>query len=251
MKVLILKRQHWLPVLLLLGIAVLAGFFMSPAVLSASGTKRQLPIYCVQKDEKTASLSFDAAWGNEDTELLIEILAKYDVKATFFVVGDWARKYPESVRALSEAGHEVMNHSDKHKHMPQLTREQIVRDLETCNGAIEEITGVKPILFRPPYGDYDDRLISTVSAIGMYTIQWDVDSLDWKNLSADQIQKRVLDRVKPGSIVLFHNAAPNTPAALPGIIEKLQADGYTLVKISELIHRGEFTLDHEGRQHPQ
>ncbi|MDR1116644.1 MAG: polysaccharide deacetylase family protein [Oscillospiraceae bacterium] len=233
-----------------MAIALIFGIFSNPMVVGAAAAKRELPIYCVQKDEKVASLSFDAAWGNEDTQLLIDILAKYDVKATFFVVGDWVTKYPESVLALHEAGHEVMNHSNKHKHMPQLSREQIIEDISSCNDKIAGVTGVSPTLFRPPYGEYDDKLVTTLRGMGMYTIQWDVDSLDWKDLSAPEITKRVLDRVKPGSLVLFHNAAKHTPEALPGIIESLQNDGYTLVRISEIIHPGEYTMDHEGRQIP-
>lgn len=249
-RVFYIRREWTMVAVILLAVATIALIFSSPAIIGASAAKRELPIYCVKKDEKVASLSFDAAWGNEDTVQLIEILERYDVKATFFVVGDWVTKYPESVLQLHEAGHEIMNHSDKHKHMPQLSRDGITNDINSCNDKIEKITGVRPTLFRPPYGDYDNKLITTIKSIGMETIQWDVDSLDWKDLAAPDIQKRVLDRVKPGSIVLFHNAALHTPAALPGIIEKLQADGYDLIKISEIIHTGDYTIDHEGRQHP-
>jgi polysaccharide deacetylase family sporulation protein PdaB len=209
--------------------------------VEAAVPKKELPIYAVHTEEKLVSLSFDAAWGNEDTQQLIDILEQYDVKATFFVVGDWARKYPESVKALFDAGHEIMNHSNKHDHMPRLSAEQIASDLAACNQSIEDVTGVKPTLFRLPYGDYDCKTIRAVRAAGMETIQWDVDSLDWKDVSAQQIIDRVTTRVKPGSIVLFHNAAKNTPAALPGLIEKLQADGYKMIKISELIYPTPYT----------
>jgi len=249
-RVIYIKKNVLTAFCLVVASVLILAVFGSPAVAGVSAAKRQLPIYCVKKDEKVASLSFDAAWGNEDTQQLIDILGKYDVKATFFVVGDWVDKYPESVKALHDAGHEVMNHSNKHKHMPQLSRDDIISDISACNDKIEKITGVKPTLFRPPYGDYDDKLVTTVRSMGMYTIQWDVDSLDWKDLSAADISRRVLSRVKPGSIVLFHNAALHTPEALPGIIEKLLADGYRLVPISELIYTDDFTIDHEGRQHP-
>ncbi len=191
-----------------------------------------------------------STWGNEDTPQLIEILEKYNVKATFFVVGSWAEKYPESVGQLKDAGHEVMNHSNRHDHMPELSRDQIIADINACNDKIEKVTGVRPTLFRPPYGEYDDKLISALKSIGMFTVQWDVDSLDWKDLSSGEISKRVLSRVKPGSICLFHNAAKNTPAALPSIIEGLQKDGYRLVPISELILKDNYEIDHEGRQCP-
>ena len=88
------------------------------------------------------------------------------------------------------------------------------------------------------------------ASIGMQTVQWDVDSLDWKDLSADEITQRVLSRVKPGSIVLFHNAAKHTPEALPGILERLLSDGYAIVPVGELLIARDFTIDHEGRQVP-
>ena len=222
----------------------------SPKVVGAAATQRQLPIYCVQKDYKVASLSFDAAWGNEDTQQLIDILGKYRVKATFFVVGEWVDKYPESVKALCEAGHEIMNHSLDHAHFNSLTTEEIVADLNACNDKIEGVTGVRPTLFRCPYGEYDDHVIGAVRSVGMEPVQWDVDSLDWKDLSAADITRRVTGKVQPGSIVLFHNAALNTPAALPGVIETLLREGYTLVPVSEILLTGDYTIDHTGRQCP-
>lgn len=221
-----------------------------PKVVGASATQRQLPIYCVQKDYKVLSISFDAAWGNEDTQRLIDILEKYQVRATFFVVGDWVENYPESVRALYDAGHEVMNHSSSHAHFNTLSAAEITADLDACNDRIEAVTGVRPTLVRCPYGEYDDHVINAVRAMGMEPIQWDVDSLDWKDLSAEAITKRVTARVQPGSIVLFHNAALNTPEALPDVIEFLLQEGYTFVPISELILTGEYTIDHTGRQCP-
>ena len=225
-----------------------------PAAVDASASQRQLPIYCVQRDQKLASVSFDAAWGNEDTQQLIDILGRYQVKATFFVVGEWADKYPESVKALHDAGHEVMNHSNTHAHYPQLSSEEIAADLNACNDKVQAITGVRPTLVRLPYGDYDDNAIRAVRALGMEPIQWDVDSLDWKEIPAGEITERVTKKVQPGSIVLFHNAALHTPEALPAILEALIRDGYTLVPISQLILDGEYntdyTIDHTGRQCP-
>lgn len=221
----------------------------APGSLTASATQRQLPIYCVDRDQKMVSISFDAAWGNEDTQQLIDILGKYNVKATFFVVGEWVDKYPESVKALSDAGHEVMNHSDTHPHMSKLSRDQIIAEVNSCNQKIEAVTGVCPTLIRPPYGEYDDNVISAIRSLGMEPIQWDVDSLDWKDLSAAEITRRVTTRVQSGSIVLFHNAAKHTPEALPGILENLLQQGYTFVPISQLVLPQPYTIDHTGRQH--
>ena len=216
--------------------------------LTATATDKKLPIYCTDKQEKIVSLSFDAAWGNEDTEHLIEIFKKYNVKVTFFVVGEWVDKYPESVKALADAGHEIMNHSDTHPHMPQLSIEKMTEEINACNDKIEKITGRRPTLFRAPYGDYDNNLIDALSALNMYCIQWDVDSLDWKDYTADKISERVLSKVGAGSICLFHNAAKHTPEALPIILEKLISDGYEILPISKLIMTNNFTINHEGRQ---
>jgi polysaccharide deacetylase family sporulation protein PdaB len=221
-----------------------------PAAVGAAVTQRQLPIYCVEKDYKVLSITFDAAWGNEDTQQLIDIMAKYNVKATFFVVGDWVTKYPESVKALCDAGHEVMSHSDSHAHFNSLSTDEIIEDINTCNDKIEAVTGVRPTLFRCPYGEYDDHVINAVRSLNIEPIQWDVDSLDWKDISAAEITQRVTSRVQCGSIVLFHNAALHTPEALPGIIETLLQEGYTFVPVSQLILSGEYTIDHTGRQCP-
>ena len=222
----------------------------TPLVISAAKTDRKLPIYSVARDDKCVSLTFDAAWGNEDTQQLIDILGKYKVKATFFVVGEWVDKYPESVKALHDAGHEVMTHSDDHAHFSRLSTEQIRDNINRSCDKIEKITGVRPNLFRCPYGEYNDTVVETLSAMNMYTIQWDVDSLDWKDLSAGEISERVTKGVKSGSIVLFHNAAKHTPEALPGIIEKLLADGYKIVPVSEILLKGEYEMDHTGRMCP-
>ncbi|MEG0941162.1 MAG: polysaccharide deacetylase family protein [Oscillospiraceae bacterium] len=220
----------------------------SPAIIGASATTRELPIYCVDRDNKCVSLTFDAAWGNEDTEELIAVLGKYKVKATFFVVGDWVDKYPESVKALSDAGHEIMSHSSDHAHFSKLNEDEIRKNLETCNKKIEGVTGKCPTLFRCPYGEYDDHVIKTVNSMGMTAIQWNIDSLDWKGLSASEITQRVTSSVVPGSIVLFHNAAEHTPEALPGVIEALIADGYKVIPVSEILLNGEYEIDHTGKQ---
>ena len=233
---------------LVLAVILIFWVVSSPAIVGTSSTTRQLPVYSVQRDDKVVALSFDAAWGNEDTQTLIDILDKYDIHATFFVVGDWVDKYSESVKALSDAGNEVMNHSSHHAHFSQLNDSEIVSDITACNEKIAAVTGETPVLFRCPYGEYDDHVISAVNGMGMTAVQWDVDSLDWKGISADEIKSRVLKNVSPGSIVLFHNAAENTPQALPGIIESLIADGYRIVPISQMLLSGDYTIDHTGRQ---
>lgn len=221
-----------------------------PASTAVSSTQRQLPIYSVETTGKRCAISFDAAWGNEDTQQLIDILGRYHIKTTFFVVGDWVERYPESVAQLHEAGMEIMNHSDDHAHYNSLSTEEIIDDVTACNEKIAAITGVTPTLIRCPYGEYDDHVIAAVRSMGMEPIQWDVDSLDWKDYDADTIFERVTSKVQNGSIVLFHNAALHTPEALPRILEYLIHEGYTVVPISELLLTGDYTIDHTGRQWP-
>jgi peptidoglycan/xylan/chitin deacetylase (PgdA/CDA1 family) len=159
-------------------------------------------------------------------------------------------RYPESVKALADAGHEVMSHSNTHAHFNSLSNQEIIDDITACNQKIAAITGQTPTLFRAPYGEYDDHVIATVRGMGMEPIQWDVDSLDWKDYDAATITQRVTSKVSPGSIILFHNAALHTPEALPGILEYLLGQGYSIVPVSQLILQGDYVMDHTGRQCP-
>ena len=253
MKIFVVTKKTGVALCLVLLLGLSLFFLRSTDAIPTSSAKRDLPIYCVQKsaDDKVVTMSFDAAWGNEDTGKLIEIMDKYKVKTTFFVVGSWVDKFPESVKQLSNAGHEIMNHSDTHPHMTQIPVEKMKEEVESCDKKIEAITGKKPTLFRAPYGDYNNSVVGTMRDTGHFTIQWDVDSLDWKDLSASEITDRVLKKVKPGSIILFHNAAKHTPEALPGIIEALQKDGYKIVPVSQLILKENYTIDPSGMQVPQ
>ena len=247
-RIFLLRRRH---VAVFTALLLAAGIFYAaayPTFVTTAASARQLPIYSVERTQKLCSISFDAAWGNEDTQILIDTLARYNVKTTFFVVGDWVEKYPESVKALADAGHEVMNHSNCHDHYNSLSTEQIIADVTACNEKIAAVTGVTPTLIRCPYGEYDDHVISAIRSMGMEPVQWDVDSLDWKDYDADTICKRVTGKVQPGSIVLFHNAALHTPEALPTVLECLIRDGYTVVPISQLIYTENYTIDHTGRQ---
>ena len=156
-KKIISKHKSTLSALMfILAVVLIFWTVNNPAIVGVSASKRQLPVYCVQRDDKVVALSFDAAWGNEDTQTLIDILNKYKINTTFFVVGDWVDRYPESVQALWENGNEIMNHSSDHAHFSSMSTDQIISDLKQCNDKIAAITGVAPTLFRCPYGEYDD-----------------------------------------------------------------------------------------------
>ena len=213
------------------------------------GTVRELPIYSVERSDNKIAISFDCAWGTDYTDKLLEVLARENVHATFFMVQFWAEKYPDFVKKIAEAGHEIGTHSATHSYMSKLSEEKILQELSTSSAAIEAASGVRPDLFRAPFGDYNDRLIRTARDAGYYTIQWDVDSLDWKDLSANDIAMRVISRVRSGSIILCHNNGKHTAEALPVILDTLKNKGFTFVPIGELIYRENYTIDPNGRQH--
>ena len=217
----------------------------------AAGGKRSLPIYSVETTEKKVAISFDCAWGVEYTDKLLEIMQRNDVRCTFFAVEFWVNKYPEYVEKIVAAGHEIGTHSRTHSYMSKLSEDEIRSELSTSAQAIEKLTGQKVTLFRPPYGDYDNLLIDTAQDMGLYTIQWDVDSLDWKNLSGTEIAMRIINAAKNGSIILCHNNGLHTAEALPLIFSTLQNRGFEFVPISELIYKENYTIDASGRQHKQ
>ncbi len=231
---------------------VVAGFYYLPDTVATMSfvEEKKLPIYCVDTGEKKVALSFDAAWGNEDTAQILEILKKHDVHVTFFMTGGWIEKYPDDVKAIAAAGHDLGNHSENHKHMSQLSKEQCIEEIRKPHEKVKELTGIEMTLFRPPYGDYNDTLIEAVNESGYHCIQWDVDSLDWKDYGADSIINTVVNHkhLGNGSIILCHNGAKYTAQALDVMITGLKEKGYEIVSISELIYTGEYHMNHEGRQ---
>ena len=216
-------------------------------VAATMGEVRQIPIYYVDTQEKVCAISFDAAWGNEQTENLLNTLEEYNVKTTFFLVKQWVDKFPDSVKDIAAHGHDIGNHSSTHPKMSELSSSEQLQEILDCDKAVEALTGKHTTLFRPPYGDYDNKLVENLRAQNMYCVQWNIDSLDWKDPSADEIVSRVKSRLCPGSIILLHNGATNTPEALPKLIEAIRAEGYKIVPISKLIPAGAYHTDHEGK----
>lgn len=231
-----------------LAIMVMVGLIAGQYISSASAT-RKLPIYAVQTDEKQIAVTFDAAWTNQDTDELIKILEKHDAVATFFIVGDWAEKFPESVKAFYDAGHTIANHSDTHKAFSKCSREEIKEEIINCNEKLEKITGEQITLLRAPSGDYTDQSLEIAKELGMFTIQWDCDSLDYTKISVDEIVNRVTTGTKNGSIILFHNGVENTAEALDKVLTELKKQGYSFVSVNDLIYKENYYLDHTGRQH--
>lgn len=213
---------------------------------------RELPIYCVDTKEPKIALTFDAAWGNEDTQQILDVLAKHDVKVTFFMTGEWVENYPDDVKAILDAGHDLGNHSENHKHMSQLSKSEQTEELKKVHEKVKELTDYEMFLFRPPYGDYSNSVITNATENGYYTIQWDVDSLDWKDYGTESIINTVCNHkhLGPGSIILCHNGSKYTAEALDTLITNLKEAGYQFVPVSELIYKENYHMNHEGRQIP-
>lgn len=224
--------------------------FGDKATMNHNVNGRELPIYCVDTKEKKVALSFDAAWGNEDTENLLEILKEHDLHVTFFMTGGWVESYPEDVKAILEAGHDLGNHSENHKNMSELSNAEKKEEILSVHRKVKELTGYDMFLFRPPYGDYDNSLIDVLKDCGYYGIQWDVDSLDWKNEGVDAILETVTEHknLGNGSIILCHNGGEYTAEALDTLICELEAQGYEIVPVSELIYPDHYHMDVQGRQ---
>ena len=220
--------------------------------ITVSTNGKKLPIYRVNTDKPMVALSFDAAWGNEDTQKILDILKKYKINVTFFMTGGWVESYPDDVKAIKAAGHDLGNHSEHHKHMPQLNNSSICDELNSVTEKVEKLTNTKMCLFRPPYGDYNNLLIQTATECGYLSIQWDIDSLDWKDYGVQSIIDRTAlnPELSNGSIILMHNGAKYTKDALETVISTLQSKGYEFVTLSELVYKDHFHMDASGKQIP-
>lgn len=250
MRFIILTKRSLLIILIcvLIGAAAFSiGLNSISETVATVSTQRVIPIYSVDTKDKVCAISFDAAWGNEQTDELLDTLDEYEVKTTFFLVGNWVKKYPESVKKIAKKGHDIGNHSSTHAHMPALSADKMQAEIADCNREVKKLTGKSPTLFRPPYGDYDNNVVNMVKSMDMYCVQWNIDSLDWKDPSVEQIVKNCTDKLTPGSIILLHNGAANTPAALAKIIEGIKDKGYKIVPISKLIPKGKYKTDVTGK----
>lgn len=241
--------RRWAPVIALAAVCMAyVTMRQAPALMAAVAT-RELPVYNVDTEEKVISISFDAAWGSANTQGILDILDQYDVKTTFFLVGFWAEKYPDLVAELVARGHEVGNHSATHPHMASLSQAQIREELKKCSDLVESITGSRTTLFRPPYGEYNDSVVRVSREEGYECVQWNVDSLDWKNLGTEHMVRQCTKSIHPGDIVLFHNDSKYILEALPQILEYYTQAGYRIIPVSQILLKGETWIDHAGEQH--
>ena len=234
-------------------LALLCTLYLGPLQRDATAvvaSQKVLPIYSVERDDKVISVTFDASWGGDKTLKILDLLDQYNAKATFFLVGIWVDKYPELVQEIANRGHEIGNHSDSHAHFTQISDAQIRQELEDCSDKIEALTGTRPTLFRPPYGDYNSKVITVVRDAGYEAVQWSIDSLDWKNRGVSDLVKRATNNVQPGDIILFHNDSQYIVEALPAILQYYQAQGFSMIPAKDILLSGNTTIDVQGKQHP-
>lgn len=209
---------------------------------------RKVPIYSVETDQKQVAISFDAAWGADKTKQIVDICKEYNVKSTFFLVGFWVDKYGDMVEYIDKNGFEIGTHSNTHPNMTNLSANDQKMELTKCMDLIKNITGKDVELFRAPFGAYNNSLLDVAESLNLKTIQWDVDSLDWKGLSAEAITTRILNGVKNGSIILCHNNSDHIIEALPMILDRLSKKGYKVGSVGELVYKDNYTIDRNGIQ---
>lgn len=236
---------------LLIAFAVLAaavGVTDSAGVYFCKST-RKIPVYGVETDKKVIALTFDAAWGADKTQGILDVMEQYGAKGTFFLVGFWIDKYEKETKAIAEAGFDIGNHSRNHLNMPKLSENEIKNEIEYVNDRVFDLTGKQPKYFRAPFGDYSNKLMTSLEEMNMVGVQWSIDSLDWKGLSAKQIFERVVPKAKSGDIVLFHNNSDHVLDALPIVLSALKGQGFEFVTLSQLVHTEGYTIDSNGIQH--
>ena len=247
-----IKTNKLLPAAIILIWALAVGMVVYFSLTrTASAAAKQLPVYAVETEEKTVALTFNCAWDETDLDELLAILKEYDARCTFFVVGEFAQRLPEAVRKIYNAGHEIGNHSMAHKDPVKMDYAALLSDINACNELLFSLTGQPVTLYRAPSGSYDDDTVAAAQALGMTAIQWDADSVDWKDKTPEEIRERMLKKIGPGSIALFHAGKENTVAALPQILKTLQGEGYSFRTVTDLLPEGETYLDGTGRLHPR
>lgn len=243
------KSNKILDVIIIITAAVVCCLTLKfSSISTGTSVDRNLPIYCVDTNEKKVALSFDVSWGTDYTKKILDTLDKYNVKATFFIVGGWIDKNPDIVTEIYKRGHEIGNHSNMHPDMTRISRSRIIEEIDITDAKIRKITGTGTTLFRCPGGSYNDNAVSTIKSTGHFCVQWNVDSIDWMEQGADIEYNRVVKKLQPGSIILFHNTAKYTPDNLPRIIQEIRVRGYNFVKVGDLIYKDNFHINSEGKQ---
>lgn len=234
-------------VLILFVVSASFGTHNEETITTSNGTK-ELPIYQVETEEKQIALTMNCAWNDDDIPLILDTLAKHKINITFFVVGDWIDKFPETVKKIYEAGHEIGNHSDTHPHVNNISEEKNREQIRNCSQKVEKITGKRTNLYRGPYGEYNNTVIRAAKAENHISIQWNLDTLDYKGLTGEQMWERIGGKLNNGSIILMHNGTTHTAESLDDLLYKIEEKGFKIVTVSELIYNDNYQIDSTGTQ---
>ncbi len=228
--------------------AVLIIIFAVSNSVTASADSSKKPIYRVERGDNRVALTFDCAWSADGIDDILTSLNELGARATFFVTGEFCDEHSDTVRKISTAGHSVQNGSDKNSHIAGMNVNDLIADTNEAAKKIKSITGTAPLFYRAPYGDFDDKSLTTLEGMGYTVVQWSCDSNDLEDPDTDSVKRRILDKTESGSVLLFHNDAAVTPAALPQIITELKRKGFELVKLDDLVFTSNFFIDENGTQ---
>lgn len=216
--------------------------------IQTSSVPKYLPIYNVKTDEKKIAFTMNCAWNADDIDSILETLKNNNVHITFFMVGDWVDKYPEKVKKINEAGHEIGSHSNTHPHVNKLSAEKNLEEINLSVAKIQKITGQKTNIYRAPYGEYNNTVIKTAEENGYYTIQWNLDTLDYKGLTGEQMWNRLKNKLENGAIILSHNGTKHTADSLDMLIKNIKSKGYEIITVSQLIYKDNYIINGNGTQ---
>lgn len=214
----------------------------------SNSTNENLPIYNVQTEENAVSLTMNCAWNADDIDSILDTLNKCNVKITFFIVGDWADKYPEAVKKISENGHEIGNHSNTHPHVNKLNIDKNCEEITKCSEKLKNITGKEVNLYRCPYGEYNNTVINAANSLNYYSIQWSLDTLDYTGLTGNEMWNRLDGKLKKGDIILMHNGTKHTADSLELLIKNIQSKGLEIKKVSDILYKENYKINENGTQ---
>ena len=217
-------------------------------VQTSATYSKLLPIYNVQTDEKKVAFTMNCAWNADDIDSILETLKNKNVKITFFMVGDWIDKFPEAVKKVNSEGHEIASHSNTHPHVNNLSYEENIKEIEESNKKIDNITGKKTKVYRPPYGEYNDTVIKAAQDKGYYCIQWSLDTLDYTGITGEEMWKKLEGKIKSGDIILSHNGTKHTADSLDMLIKNIKNKGLEIVPVSNLIYKDNYKINSNGTQ---
>ena len=242
------KLQTYAVSVLTVAVLIVVASVGNMKTIQTSATTKLLPIYNVQTEQKKIAFTMNCAWNADDIDIILETLKNNDVHITFFMVGNWVDKYPEAVKKIYEAGHEIGSHSNTHSHVNNLSSEKNLEEIKLSVSKIEKITGKKINLYRAPYGEYNDTVIQVAQENGYYTIQWNLDTLDYEGLTGDEMWNRLENRLVKGSIILSHNGTKHTADSLDMLIKNIKSKGFEITTVSDLIYKENYIINNNGIQ---